>query len=302
MARKAPSNLKSEQKEFVKLFNSLSDRHSSWHVWSDFVEMTAISIQNTIESFKPTLQFEKREKRYIDIISQYTPDEQNVFPKMLVTMTDAMEANQEQDFLGEMFMALELGNHWKGQFFTPYNICRAMAEMIQGDEIKRLVEEEGYASVNDPACGAGALLIAARNAFSAKGIGSDQVLFVAQDIDRVAGLMCFNQLSLFGCAGYVVIADTLCNPICGDTPLFPVFNENHDVWYTPMWYSDIWMMRRFFHATDRRNAKPAESAAETQKIAPHAVETQRSERPEPVEEPPAPSEPQIAVGEQLILF
>ena len=36
----------------------------------------------------------------------------------------ALENEPEQDFLGKMYMNLNLGNHWKGQFFTPYNICK----------------------------------------------------------------------------------------------------------------------------------------------------------------------------------
>ena len=38
------------------------------------------------------------------------------------------------------------------------------------------------------------------------------VLFTAQDIDYIVGLMCYLQLSLMGCAGYVVIGDTLRHP------------------------------------------------------------------------------------------
>lgn len=256
--------------------------------------MTAISIQNAFERFAPTEKTAEREKRYNDIISQYSPSEQNVFPDMVVTVAEEMELNQDQDFLGEMFMALELGNHWKGQFFTPYSVCQCMAEMMSGDEIKKLVAEKGYVSVNDPACGAGALLIAARNVFARHGVGSDQALFVAQDIDHVAGLMCYIQLSLLGCAGYVVIADSLLYPICGDSPLFPVFNENHDVWYTPAWYTDAWVMRRVLHSADRITAPAGPPAAEAPHIPPSAAKPQH---PEPFNVTPTPSpEPPVAVG------
>lgn len=52
-------------------------------------------------------------------------------------------------------MELELNNHWTGQFFTPYNICRLMAEMTLQDAVRK-IEREGGISINDPACGAGA--------------------------------------------------------------------------------------------------------------------------------------------------
>lgn len=51
--------------------------------------------------------------------------------------------------LGELFMALGLANEWKGQFFTPYDICRAMAAMNLGEDLKSQIEEKGWVSVSD---------------------------------------------------------------------------------------------------------------------------------------------------------
>ena len=179
-------------------------------------------------------------------------------------------------------MALELGNHWKGQFFTPYNVCRMMAEM-QCHDAKERVEARGWISVLDSACGAGALLVAARNVFLRDGVGFDRVLFAAQDIDHVAGMMCYIQLSLLGCAGYVCIADTLCNPLVGRSPLFPQPKPDQDVWYTPMWYSDPWQMRRVWYGADAWIAARAPAAAQAQQIEEPAAEPQRE--PEPTPEP-----------------
>lgn len=300
MARKAPAFLKTGQKEFAKAFSALCDRQSSWQAWADFVDMAAIAISNAVD---PTETRAKREQRYMDIIARYTPAEQKVFPELVKIMVDAMEANQNQDFLGDLFMALELGSHWKGQFFTPYDVCRCMAE-IQIPGAKKEVEKKGWIGINDPACGAGALLIAARNVFVREGIGSDQALFVAQDIDHVAGLMCYIQLSLLGCAGYVVIADSLLYPIpsAGANPLYPAFNENHDVWFTPMWYSQAWTLRRMWYSLDLMFPSRKAPAAPAQQIEPPAAETQQKEpEPTPPEEP-AQELPPVAVGEQLRLF
>ncbi len=44
--------------------------------------------------------------------------------KCFAIVVEALERNPEQDFLGELYMELELGNHWKGQFFTPYCVCK----------------------------------------------------------------------------------------------------------------------------------------------------------------------------------
>ena len=71
------------------------------------------------------------------------------------------------------------------------------------------IGEKGWVGIHDPCCGAGALLIAARNTMVRRKHGPAEALYVAQDIDRTAALMCYLQLSLLGCAGYVVVADSL---------------------------------------------------------------------------------------------
>ena len=66
---------------------------------------------------------------------------------------------------------------------------------------------------------------------------------MAQDIDYLAGLMCYIQMSVLGFAGYVVIADTISNPSLSvdRRGLIPVDGPN--VWYTPMYHRDIWQWR-----------------------------------------------------------
>lgn len=144
---------------------------------------------------------------------------------MLAIIVEALERNPEQDFLGAMYMQLNLGNHWKGQFFTPYCVCKMMSE-ITCEDVDSHIEKQGYLSICDPACGAGATLIAAANTMKkCKHNFQNHVVFVAQDIDRITGMMCYIQLSLLGCAGYVCIANTITNPLTGHV-LFP--NEKMD--------------------------------------------------------------------------
>ena len=147
--------------------------------------------------------------------------------------------------------SLELGNHWKGQFFTPYDVCRCMAEITIQDNIQNLQNKE-WVSVNDPACGAGATLIAAANTFRRKGFNyQTQVLFVANDIDRVTAQMCFIQLSLLGCPGYVAVANTLSNPVAGNV-LMPEERPGQEFWYTPFYFRKEWSMRRQLQIFERQ--------------------------------------------------
>lgn len=229
------------QKEIINLLNSLEGRYSRWDIWQDFIVMSAVSISNALGG----PYREQRESMYLERSRKYTESELKTLSRMFAEVVEALEQNPEQDMLGELFMALGIANEWKGQFFTPYNVCRAMASMTLGDTPERQIAKKGWISVNDPACGAGALLIAFANECARKHINyQTSVLFVAQDIDSLAGYMCYIQMSLLGCPGYVVIDDSILHPAQSydEDGLIP--RDSPDVWYTPMYFWEIWSRRR----------------------------------------------------------
>lgn len=232
------------EKEFLDIFHSLCYSRSAWQVWECLISAMACSLSNAVD--KTPERWEKREKEYERCIKEIGSVE--VASKILAIVVMAYEANPDQDFLGKMYMQLNLGSHWRGQFFTPYDVCKMMARITIGEEIPEEIQKKGYISINDPACGAGATLIAAANDMREKGINYQRdVLFVAQDIDRVVGLMCYIQLSLLGCPGYVVIANTITNPVEGST-LCPIEKETQEFWYTPFYFRDEWTIRRMREA------------------------------------------------------
>ena len=189
----------------------------------------------------------EREAMYKRIIEKYEKTERMVFPELVEDVVNAFDADSEQDFLGSAYMELELGNHWIGQFFTPYDICRCMAEITTGDVVEQ-INRDGFVTLNDCACGAGATLIAAVNQiekqlFEAKSPlrWQNHVLVTAQDLDFTTGMMCYIQLSLLGCAGYIKIGNTLTDPMHdGDDPTA--------YWYTPGYFSSVWQLRRIFRS------------------------------------------------------
>lgn len=65
------------------------------------------------------------------------------------------------------------------------------------------------------------------------------VLFVAQDIDLTAGLMCYIQLSLLGCPGYVVIGNTLTEPSVSLDKRGLIPQDKGNVWYMPFYFQDV---------------------------------------------------------------
>ena len=228
------------QQEFVKKFEALSGRYSIRQIWEDWVIMAAISISNAVD-----LQHAPdREKHYMALAGKYSNQELGVFAELFTDFINAMEVNPDQDFLGDMYMAVGMGNEHAGQFFTPYSICKAMAKMTAPD-IPGEIQKRGWLSVNNPACGAGALLITFANECLLQKVNyQTSVLFVAQDIDYLVGCMCYLQLSILGCPGYVKIGDTLARPSTTHDPygLFPVDDGN--IWYTPFYFREEWHTRR----------------------------------------------------------
>ena len=227
------------QREFAKLYNKLCHKYSRYEVWQDMVVMIACAIANAVDK----RYFDEREKMYMRVVQKHTKDELDIFPEFFAHIVMGMEGNPDCDFLGELYMNLELGNKYAGQFFTPYSVCRMMAECsIQDDLLKEQIEKNGWISINDCACGAGATLVAAANYLRFIGINyQTQALFIAQDVDMTVALMCYIQLSVLGCAGYVVIGNSLTKPMTGNV-LFG--EESSRCWYTPMYFHAVWDARR----------------------------------------------------------
>lgn len=234
------------QKNFLKIFNSLTGKHSRWEIWEDFVTLTAIEISNSTDKVNAP----ERTKMYQTIVSKYSAKEREGMAEMLAEVIMGMEQNPDQDFLGSLYMMCELGNDHAGQFFTPYDVCKCMAMITMGNA--SLDFSQGFVSVSDPACGAGATLLALANILKEKDVYyHTKVLFVGQDIDYIVGLMCYIQLSLMGCAGYVVIGNTISEPSWSydGRGLLPGGPQNR-IWYTPFYFTDVWVARQQFAKMD----------------------------------------------------
>ena len=245
MAEESHVSYGQKTKSLVKLIEQAAYRHSVWQVFSDFLEMSAISISNSIDP----VHWEDRERRYMEIVKGYNKAEINLFPQMLAELVKSLEQCAQEksldDILGKTFHELELHNKYKGQFFTPYDISRFMAEIqFAGGNEKEELGQNGYISVNDPACGAGAMLVAFANAAKRNGFNyQKQVLFVAQDIDHTAAMMCYIQLSLLGVAAYIKIGNNFTEPIDPN-------DTTDNYWFTPIYFSDVWVTRRLVHKMD----------------------------------------------------
>lgn len=234
--------VKDKYKHIVSLFNKLIGAHQLWELWEDAMTFYALSISNVVdERFKA-----EREERYMNTVKKYRPEEMQIFTEIFAEIVIQMEREPEQDFLGDLYMTLDLGSHWHGQFFTPYNVCKCMAEMqVQLPQTK---DDVAPITVNDPACGGGALLVAAFHTYRKRlqklGLNPQSyMLCTAQDISVVAALMCYIQLSLQGIAAKIKIADSLSDPMVDA-------DNGSNIWYTPMYFSNVWVTRRMLRRID----------------------------------------------------
>lgn len=280
-----------DEREFIKVFDSLCYGQSRFQIWADFVHMFALSIVNAIDK----AHFEEREKRYLRIVKPYKAADMEKFAHLARITVMALEHNPNQDFLGELYMRCDLGNDHTGQFFTPYHICELMAKIIVDGQVsaKDDIKNKGYISIVDPCIGGGAMLIGAAQALRDMGINYQQeCIFVGQDIDYTVAMMAYIQLSLLGCPGYVVVGNSLTEPMTGNV----LFGEGTErTYYTPMFFSEkfdflrrIEIFKNLFYSTGAAEKPPMPQ--------PEATVSKNetvAEEPEPTE--PEPAEEQEAV-------
>lgn len=224
--------------DFISVYKSLCRKYNRWTVWQDFIDMSACSISNSMEKRQDVR--EKREKLYLSIAKKYDKSELVKFSEMLALTVMALDENMAQDFLGLIFMDLNFGGD-HGQFFTPWSVAKMMSEVTIGDDdLEAKIAEYGYISVSDCACGAGVMLIAFADSCTEHKVNYQQkVLFVGQDIDPTVAKMCYIQLSLLGCPGYVIVGDSISEPPSGSV-LEPITKDPTDLWFTPFYYLRLW--------------------------------------------------------------
>ena len=254
MAKQKAEQVIPPKKRFMDGFKSLCYNRHQYPVWSDIWELFALTIMNplTKEAFSRSEELQKvwqdREDRYLSIIKRYKKDEVQTITEMFAALVEEFSRNPYQAFAGQIYMELGISNNNAGQFFTPYNLCYAMAKMTQDHKhLRQLVKENGYYSMYDCACGGGATMIAGLQIANEEfhRLNWRNHIFVnCNDIDIVCVSMCYVQLSLIGVAAIVTCSNALMQ---GEVNFY---KEPEKVWFTPEYFSDVWVQRRFFHGLD----------------------------------------------------
>lgn len=229
--------------DFLKEIRELGVVSGISNVWKRFVISYACALSNICDF----THYKEREELYLKQVTN--TEDMNKLANLAGSLFLELTDNPFQDFLGELYCELGLQSKSLGQIFTPYYISHLMAEINLGDSnIDTAIKEKGYITVNDPCCGSGVMLIAAAEALQSRGYDySKDALFVAQDVDQTVALMCYLQLSIIGCAGYVVVGNSFENSIAGSI-LNPI-ERNSDIWFTPAFWNNIWLERRLSDET-----------------------------------------------------
>lgn len=190
------------RRQFISVFRDTARNQRRWEVFSDFITLAASELDMA------RIRTPENIERSREICAKYSESDIRNLHALFGLMVCALEA-KFHDFLGAIFMELELGDDRNGQYFTPYNVQSLMAKLLMPD-IDETIRREGFVTVSDPASGAAGMIVAYAEYLLEAGYNpSEQMFGSCIDIDPIAADMAFIQLSLLGIPAEVVTGNTL---------------------------------------------------------------------------------------------
>jgi len=186
------------EKRFIKIFQSLCYKQSSFQVFNDFLDFALLM-----------LRLDKKAEDFKELESRWTDKaDYEKFAEMLCCFADAADydGNGFYDMFGDIFMEF-FSNERKGQFFTPQSLCDMMALLTYGEELQEAN------SVCDPCCGSGRTLLA-------MGKLNRKLKFYAADIDLTCCKMTVLNMLINSMSGEVAWMDTLSMEHCQSWHIF----------------------------------------------------------------------------------
>lgn len=205
------------KKEILNRFEKFRYKYDMTSVFCDFISIAAISLSNQVD----LINANKREEEFYNIQKKYKKEEFGLFVEILSLLQMGL-MKESRDLLGEIYMEINLNKKGLAQFFTPYSISKACAEMSLGSsDFKSEINKRGFIKIGEPCCGSGGMCIAINEVLLSRGLDiKTNVLIIAQDIDRLCVMMTYIQLSLLGVPAIIKQGNSL-------------LLEVRDTWYTP---------------------------------------------------------------------
>ncbi len=193
--------------QFMKLLNGIDRSKRRSEVFFDFCELAFCALAKNACPWPD--RREALEAQYMDVVRRYRDkDDIRKMPELLA-LTVKQVAVGGCDFLGAVAGEVGALDAKLGQFFTPYDVSRLMAE-INLSNASQIIEQKGFITVSEPAAGAGCMVIAVADVFERAGFDPARHLWVeATDLSVQMYYLSFIQISLRGIAGRVIRGDTL---------------------------------------------------------------------------------------------
>ena len=196
------------QNTIIQMFKDLSGKYSMVELFNDYLERECASHQAMLG---------RDIEHYIEIrkylLGKYETSIFKAFDKITSVLVEGL-TNTHRDILGVVFMQMN-PNKKLGQFFTPSHICELMVKVTDDsvEEINRRIKQNGYATVSDPCCGAGAMQIAYYKYVLEQGIDIDKIVFHGKDIDIRCAQMTFLQLEHLNTTALIEVGDTILDTV-----------------------------------------------------------------------------------------
>lgn len=231
-------------KAFLNLLPKVSNSHNPTDIFRDVCRIFSLSIRGTVTISQ--IEKDEIEKQYQSFVAKYGNDGMGKIAMLLAYVVEALELRRS-DFLGHVYEALNATVRGWGQFFTPDSVSVLMAKMITVCQEKKPGE---IIRVNDPSCGAGALLIAGVEGLIEKGFRQGDILVYGEDLDETACCIFYVQASLLGYAGIVTRMDSLTRKI------------SEGPWYTPCYFAHGIPMRLLSNETPSASVEVEDEGAQ----------------------------------------
>lgn len=192
---------------FVKRLADIDRSKRLTEVFRDFCEMAYCSLAKQACPFPD--QADKLEANYMEVVARYrNKADIAIMPELMAMALIALNGGGG-DFLGSVAAEIGALDSGLGQFFTPYDISRLMAEMNL-TEAPEIITREGFLTLSEPAAGAGGMVLAAADVIEGKGFCPARNLWVeAVELNRATFHMAYIQISARGIAGQVICGNSL---------------------------------------------------------------------------------------------
>jgi len=231
-ASETPLSREQTMQAFTQQLHTLAPHHRSDDAFRAFVDIAALTIHQSpyhLGKVERDNAFDRIETAYLTAVQPYSPDALAGFVNLYRLITLALAAYPATDLLGRLYMTLGMGHPRAGHYFTPPDVARAMtATLLSGARAR--IEQQGFVTLADPACGAGAMLIEAANELHSLGYDPKRVM-MAQAVDHSRD--CFNmaylQLSLLHIPAVVIHGDSLTQAVWErrPTPMLILMTQAH---------------------------------------------------------------------------